>query len=74
MTKLYVKVTPNSKQDQVRAVDECHWQVKTTKPAVDNQANEAVIKLLAKHLGVSKSKLILIAGEKSKEKTLLLME
>jgi uncharacterized protein YggU (UPF0235/DUF167 family) len=36
--------------------------------AVEGKANEAVVKLLAKHLGVSKSRLELVSGATSRVK------
>jgi uncharacterized protein len=36
----------------------------------DGQANEAVIRILAKHLGIAKSRISVARGQASREKTL----
>jgi uncharacterized protein (TIGR00251 family) len=38
-------------------------------PPVDGQANEALMRFLAKHLGVGKQALALVRGTSSREKT-----
>lgn len=47
-----------------------HIRVNTTKTPENNQANEDIIKQLAKALGIAKSRLTIIRGVKSKCKTL----
>lgn len=43
-------------------------RVKTTAPPVDGAANEAIVRLVADTLGVRKSRVRIVAGEKSREK------
>lgn len=42
--------------------------VYTTAPPVDGEANEAIIALLAKHLGLPKSSLAIVRGDSGREK------
>jgi len=43
-------------------------------PAKEGKANEQVIKLLAKHFGVAKSKVKIISGLKSRQKVIAVAE
>lgn len=44
--------------------------VYTTSPPVDGEANEAIVALLAKQIGTSKTSLEIIRGDSGREKTL----
>jgi uncharacterized protein (TIGR00251 family) len=44
--------------------------VKVTAPPADGSANEAIIKLFAKELGIAKSKIVIKRGQSSKHKLL----
>ena len=46
-------------------------KVKVTAPPTDAKANDALIKFLAKQLGVAPSKLSIIRGHKSRNKAVL---
>ena len=67
---LEVQVIPKSSRNAV--VGEHHGRLKIalTAPPVEGQANEALLKFLAKLLGISKSNLEVARGEKSKQKTI----
>ena len=45
-------------------------QVRVTAPPVDGEANAALEKLVAKKLGIAKSKVEVVKGETSREKLL----
>jgi uncharacterized protein len=47
--KIKVKVKPNSSKEEVKKVDEESYVVSVKKPAVNNKANIALVKLLKKH-------------------------
>lgn len=68
MTEIAVSVSPGARLNKVEQLGKYTFKVKTTAPARDNKANVAVLKLLAKHLKIRKSELILVAGSKSKQK------
>ncbi len=63
-----VKVTPKSKLNQVTQTDDTHFTIHTTAAPDKGKANEAVIKLLASHLKIPKSRLAIIKGETSRQK------
>jgi uncharacterized protein YggU (UPF0235/DUF167 family) len=58
----------------IKKNDETHWDVFVTKPAHDGEANKAVIQLLAEELGVAKSRISIKSGDKSKYKTVEILE
>ena len=75
MSQTYqVIMHPGSKRERVETIVNGSLEVWTTKPARDNQANLALIKLIAKHLGVKKSQVILQSGDKSRHKKILVTE
>ena len=64
-----VKLLPRSSKNQIVGREGDTYKVKVTSPPVDGKANETLIELLAKRLGVSKSTIKIISGERSKLKT-----
>lgn len=69
---LEVRVKPRaSRRSVVRRGEVIH--VAVSEAPVDSQANEAVISLLAKTLGVSRSALTLVAGAKGRLKRIAVL-
>ena len=69
--RLEIRVTPRASSNRIVGVDA--WgrlKVRVTAPPVEGAANQAVIKLVAKALGISRGKVMLIRGETSRNKTL----
>ncbi len=66
--RIYIKVSPRSSKNEVVKVSEGEYKVKLTAAPVDGQANEALIKLLAKFFGVSRSSIIIVGGKTAKIK------
>lgn len=66
-TSLTVRVSPKASRNGVVA-DEAGIRIAVTAPASDGQANAAVTQLLAKALGLAKSRLTLIHGQKNRDK------
>lgn len=69
--RLAVRVTPNAKADAV-AIEDGTVKVRVTVVPEDGKANKAVIALLAKALGVSKSSLSIVRGETARDKVVQL--
>ncbi|MFH1727789.1 MAG: DUF167 domain-containing protein [Pseudomonadota bacterium] len=67
---LYVKLIPNASKTEISEITDELIKIKVTEAPIDNKANQALIKFLAKKLGLSKGLLKIIKGEKSKEKTI----
>ena len=76
MKTLIVKVHPSSSRNEIAQSSnpECEWEIYTTSPATDNKANKEIIKLLAKHLRLPKSQILLLKGGKSKLKTMGILD
>jgi uncharacterized protein (TIGR00251 family) len=68
-SNIKIKLLPRSSKNQIIGKEGDTLKVKVTSPPVDGKANEALIELLAKRLGVSKSNIKIISGRRSKLKT-----
>ena len=66
--KFFVHVKPGSKVDKVEEINENHFLIWTKEPAKEDKANESVLKMLAKFLGVPPSVLVLKKGRHFQEK------
>lgn len=66
---LQVRVTPKSSRNRV-VVEGDAVKVYVTSPPADGEANQAVVETLAKALKIAKSRVDLIKGHSSREKTL----
>jgi hypothetical protein len=64
-----VRVFPKSKQNKVETTPD-GYRIRVTVAPEGGKANEAVIKLLAKHLGVAKSRLQVVQGATSRDKVI----
>ena len=67
MSKLSIKVIPGSSRNMLKQEGES-IKVHLTAPPIDGKANEALVKFLAKHYNVSKSRVEIIKGHKSRDK------
>ena len=65
---LEVRLQPRASGDTVVGVEEGRLRIRVCAAPVDNAANEAMIALLAKELGVAKSRVRLLAGAKGRNK------
>lgn len=72
-SELYIKVKiiPNSSKNDI-IVEGDVIKAKVTAQPIENKANKALIELLSKKLKVPKSKIEIVKGLTSKEKTLLI--
>lgn len=66
-TTITVRVTPNARANKV-VMDDGVIKIGVTAPPEDGKANAAVTVLLSKALGVPKSSLTLVQGQKSRDK------
>lgn len=65
-----VKAVPNSSKNEVCGLYEDALKIKIKAPAVENKANEELVKFISKLLKVPKSSISFKNGETSKLKTL----
>jgi uncharacterized protein (TIGR00251 family) len=66
--KIFIKVKPGSKKNEIKKIDENNFIVSATKPANKGKANQAIIKLLAKHFNVPQFSIKIFSGFVSKNK------
>ena len=71
--KIQVKVKVNSRTEEVSQEDNI-FTVKVNKPPREGKANQAVIKLLAKHFEVPKNQVRILSGIKSKNKIIEIVD
>jgi uncharacterized protein (TIGR00251 family) len=72
--KIQVKVKPRSKtEDVTKEMDGNVYAVRVKEPPVEGRANRAVLKLLAKYLGVPESRLRIVSGLTSRNKVIEVM-
>jgi len=67
-TVISVRVVPRSSLEEITRDAEGVWKVKLTAPALEGRANEALISMLSKRLGIRKSAVQIISGEKARLK------
>ena len=71
--KIQVKVKPNSKAEEVSQEGD-NLVVKVKEPPKEGKANQAVIRLLAQHFGVSQSQVRILSGFKGRNKVIEIVE
>ncbi len=71
--KIQIKVKPNSKTEEVSQEGD-NFVVKVKEPPKEGKANQAVIRLLAKHFGVSQGQVRILSGFKSRSKVIEIWE
>jgi uncharacterized protein len=68
MSRLKVRVTPNSRKTEFGGYREDEIILRLNAPALEGKANKAAIEFLAKSFAVSRSSVVLVSGEKSRHK------
>lgn len=68
MSTIKIKVIPNASKNKIVERDQDSMKVKITATPDKGKANKELIKFLAKELGINKSKIKIIKGEKSRDK------
>lgn len=67
-SEIAVRVTPRAGQNMIRRAADGQITIRVTAPPEDGKANAAVQKLLAKSLGLAKSRLYLVRGATARDK------
>ena len=65
-----MRLQPRASSSRITGEKDDVIQVRVTAPPVDGEANAALEKLVAKKLGIAKSKVKVVKGETSREKLL----
>jgi hypothetical protein len=72
--KIYtIKVIPNSKINKIAEHRDNFLKIKLTAPAHEGSANKALLNFLSQEFKVAESKITIIKGEKSREKTIVII-
>lgn len=72
---LTIRVTPRARKTEISGfMDDGTLRVRVSAPPVEGKANAALIKFLAKLLGVRKSRIEIVAGEKSLDKIVSILD
>lgn len=66
--KLRVRLQPGARADQVLGFHAGALRLRVTAPPEKGRANEAAVALLARTLGISKSRVLLLSGAVSRDK------
>jgi len=66
---LRVRVTPRSSRDEIVGWQEGVLRVRVQAPPVGGRANEALVRLLAEALGVARSAVEVVRGQRGRGKT-----
>ena len=69
LTCFHVRVQPRASRQRILGLHGDGLKVQLTAAPVDNRANQQLIEILSRALGVPKNHLSLTAGMKSKDKT-----
>ncbi|MBI4480039.1 MAG: DUF167 domain-containing protein [Acidobacteria bacterium] len=67
-----LRVQPRAKRNALVPAPEGRWKLFLTAPAVEGKANAALIEFFAKGLGIARSRVRLLSGEKSRHKAVAL--
>ena len=68
MAEIELAVTPRAAADRVGPYRDGVLRVRVTRPPADGEANRAVLRLVARAIGVPVSRLRLAAGERGRRK------
>ena len=63
-----VRVQPRARKNAISPQPGGGWKLHVTAPALEGKANEACIEFLARGLGIARSRVRLLRGEKSRNK------
>jgi uncharacterized protein (TIGR00251 family) len=69
--EIRIYVQPRAKRSEVSGVHDGALKIKVTAPPVEDAANRAVMEFMASLLHIPKSKLRILSGSRSRQKTLL---
>ena len=71
---LHVRAAPGAKSNAIMGTHQGALRVAVTQVAEKGKANQAILKVLAKSLNLKKSQLVLVAGETSRSKQVLVRD
>jgi uncharacterized protein (TIGR00251 family) len=63
-----IRVQPSARKDAIVGIRDGVLVVRVTAPAIEGRANEAVRRLIARRLGVTRSSVTIVRGQRSRDK------
>jgi uncharacterized protein (TIGR00251 family) len=66
--RIEVRLRPGAGRDELLGFRDGVLQARVSAPPIDGRANDALRKLIAKHLRVAPSRVTLVRGERSRDK------
>jgi len=68
VTRLRVRVIPNAKKTEFAGYRENELVLRLNAPAVEGKANKAAVEFVSRYLGIARSAVLLVGGERSRHK------
>ena len=68
--RIRVLAKPNANRREVKKIDQDHYMVSVKEPPVKGAANRAILKLLSEYFEISLSKVRMVHGHTTKNKTI----
>ncbi|MEK7602357.1 MAG: DUF167 domain-containing protein [Patescibacteria group bacterium] len=65
---LRITATPDAKKETLVQVTETHWRISVKEEAIQNRANDRIIVLIARELGVPTNAVRILTGHHSRSK------
>ena len=72
VARLSVKVAPNASRNEIVGIKEGVVYIKVAAPPDKGKANKELIAFLADNLGIKKSALLIVKGQTSRHKTIVI--
>lgn len=66
---IHVYATPNAREARVRQTAEASFEVRVDEKAMGGRANKRLVEILSEHFEVPRSRIRIVKGVKSREKT-----
>ena len=67
-TEIETRIIPRASRNEIVGIENGVARIRVTSPPVDGKANKAVTELLSKQLDVPKKDILIVSGEKSRNK------
>lgn len=74
MRVMTITVTPNAKRERVQEHADSVFTIQVPQPALKGKANKAMLKVLARYLGVREDQLMMTKSDSTPQKTVLLLD
>ena len=66
-----VRVKPRAHRDEIRVAEDGSFDIRVTVPPADGAANDKVLRILARHLGIAPSHLEIVSGQRGRVKRIV---